>query len=734
MKRALFLFCVLALLFSYAQAQQVKPTPPKDDDAVVKISTNLIQVDVTVTDKSGKVVSGLNPDDFEIYENGEKQTISNFTFASERSGTIEGTPAAANPGQTADISRGQVRRTIAVIVDDLNLSFASVYYTRKALRRFLDEQMQPGDLVAIIRTGGNVGALQQFTSDKQALYAAIERIRWNPLGNGGVDSIPAINQTAEDITERTTAEIDNVMRGDPNAIRIGGRRRPNLLNENAREYDGTKNFNEFQEGIFAVGSLGSMSYVIRGMQDLPGRKMMMLFSDGIRIHSDSSKSYSTAVYNYLQELVDTANRASVVVYTFDTRGLASLSPQAADTFTEIRDSKTDSKLAERFSNFNSTQDGLVFLANETGGKSLLNSNNLNYGIQRALEEQSGYYLIGYLPNSETFDPAKRKFNKLEVKLKRPDLKVSYRSGFFSTASAATPASALSVEERMANALMSPFAANDIALSVNALYANDTTDGPFIRSFLHIDAKGLTFTEDPEGWKKATFEVAAVTFGDNGAPSEKAATKYTIKTKGPTYEAMLKNGFVYVLIVPARKPGLYQYRVALRDEASGKIGSASQLVEIPDLQKQAFAVSSIGVEAVTPATWQLISQGKVGNGSGQTQVASTFLYDTVLKEFRPGTVLRYGVEVYDAKPDKSGAPQLEATVKIVQNGKILITGHTNRVDGKGVPDPKNIRISGAVMLKDDMPPGDYVLHVLVRDLISKKFATQIFPFTLSTLQE
>ena len=74
---------------------------------------------------------------------------------------------------------------MALVVDDLGLSFESAYYVRRALKKFLDQQMQPDDLVAIMRTGGGIGALQQFTSDKRQLYAAVEKVKWNPSGRGG---------------------------------------------------------------------------------------------------------------------------------------------------------------------------------------------------------------------------------------------------------------------------------------------------------------------------------------------------------------------------------------------------------------------------------------------------------------------------------------------------------------------------------------------------------------------
>ena len=737
MKKQIFSLFVAAIFAVSIFGQQTSPTPATDEQ-VVKISTDLIQIDVTVTDKDGHVVTGLTPDDFEIFENGDKQSISNFSFVSKIAGgatvaggnATQGQPAAVAP--TAPLQRGSVARTVAIVVDDLNLSFPSIVFTRRALKKFVDEQMQPGDLVAIIRTGGGVGALQQFTSDKRLLYAAIDKLRWNPLGSGGFDSLASVGQKPEEVTERFNTESDLVAaRG---ASSTDPQRKSILLRENVSDkkrtdYEVSSNAKGQEEGIYAQTSIGTMRYIISGMNELPGRKMMMLFSDGIEIGNESNKSRSSSTYSYLQSLVDFANRSSVVVYTFDTKGLRSMSIAASDNTYEIIDGHRGQKERERLDRFKESQDGLVYFAHQTGGKALLNSDDLNGGIQRALDEQVGYYLLAYQPGADSFDPEKRKFNKLEVKVRRPGLSVSYRSGFFSSAAAPAPAATAPTAERsLAKTLMSPFVSNDIAVSVNALYANDASDGPYIRSFLHIDAKSLQFTEDAEGWKKASFDVAAVTFGDNGMPVENIDSKYTIKTKGATYDAMLKNGFVYVLIMPVKKPGVYQYRVALRDAGTGKIGSASQIVEIPDLGKQKLTMSSLAVEDVSMNTWQNITQGKVGSKPGQMQVASTLLYDTVLKQFSAGSVLRYGFEVYNAKTE-GGQPKLEWQARIMQNDKAVVEGNIIKYDQATQPASSVQRISGAILLKDALPAGDYVLQMNVRDAGSKQTAMQLFPFEI-----
>lgn len=728
-KKRILLPLVFGLMVSSLIAQQTSPTPPADEP-VVRISTDLIQVDVTVTDKNGKVVTGLTAADFELFENGERQPISNFAFISRMAGGAVANQSSQQPGagpinSPQQMRSSAVRNTISIVVDDLNMSFASIYYARKALRRFVDQQMQPGDLVAIIRTGGGVGALQQFTSDKTLLHAAIERVRWNPLGASGINSLSSVSQNDTDISDRFTRESTNL---DESKQRTTVLHRDNVSDKKMTDYDATRNAREQEDGFAAQASIGAVRYVISGMASLPGRKTMFLFTDGLQIDSDSNKSAAGAVYEQLREVVDLANRSSVVVYTFDTKGMQSLTIQASDNTYEIIDGHRDFKLRQRVRDFRNSQDGLAYFADQTGGKALLNSNDINGGIQRALDEQAGYYLLAYQPDAETFDAEKRKFNKLEVKVKRPGLEVSYRSGFFNNANPDRSPPQLTVERQIANALVSPFIQNDIALSVNALYADDATDGGYLRSFLHIDAKSLKFTEDAEGWKKASFDVAAVTFGDNGVPSESKESKYTIKAKGATYETMLKRGFMYVLIMPVKKPGVYQYRVAVRDAETGKIGSASQIVDVPNLGKKKLTLSNLAVENVTMGIWQNIAAGKVGNNPGQMQVASTLLYDTVLRQFKAGTVLRYGFEVYNAKSD-GDAPRLESQARILQNNAVVLEGNLNKIEASGQGDPRRVKVSGALLLKDGLQPGDYILQVTVFDRSNRQTAMQLFPFEI-----
>jgi VWFA-related protein len=392
---ALSLILLFAAEFAHAQAPA-----QTDDNDVVKISTNLIQVDVTITDKKGKPIRDLRRDEIEIYENGEKQQITNFSFISGVAPVAEKPKAIdkfALPVPLSTLRPEQIRRTIALVVDDLSLSFESAHHTRRALRKFVDEQIQPGDLVAIIRTGAGIGALQQFTSDRRMLYAAIEKVKWNAQGSGGISAFAPI-QAAEDTSLQGTEGEEE--------------------EDDAPAAGGAQSLDSFRNSLFATGTLGALKYIVTGMGELPGRKSVILFSDGFKI-TDSDDIGDRRVLDFLLTLVDTANRSSVVFYTIDARDLAFTGFNAADQISDSNPDTISSALSGRLDQLLDNQEGLGYLADETGGFAIKNNNDLSGGVAKILADQS-YYLIGYEPDSDTFDPAKRKFNQLTIKVLRQD--------------------------------------------------------------------------------------------------------------------------------------------------------------------------------------------------------------------------------------------------------------------------------------------------------------------------
>lgn len=728
MKRSVIVLTLILQLSSpllaqqQPQSQQERPaskpqkvTRPSDDD-VVRITTNLVQVDAVVTDKKGKQVNDLQAEELEILEDGKPQKITNFSYVSmESSETAPPAKHAAKPIDKAAppvppvrLRPEQVRRTIALVVDDLGLSFESTYFVRQALKKFLEQQMQPDDLVAIIRTGGGIGALQQFTSDKRQLNAAVDKVKWNPSGRGGISAFAPIG--VEDSTD------------------VGGSDR--------RAYE---DIDQFREDVFAVGTLGALNYIVRGLRELPGRKSVILISDGIKIFNASDLSRGSRILASLRRLTDLANRASVVIYTMDARGLQIFGLTAADSTLDLTPDQIEQRLSDRRTSFFESQNGLNYLAQQTGGLAIRNSNDINGGIRRVLEDQKGYYLIGYRPDESTFEQVsgRRKFHKFALKVKRPGrFNIRVRSGFYGITDEEAVQVRRTPVEQLVGAVTSPFGAAGVQLRLTSLFANEPKLGSFMRSLLHISARDLTFTEEADGWHKAVFEILAITFGDNGRVVDEIGRTHTIRVKDGAYKHILKDGFVYNLLVPIKKSGAYQLRAALRDQASERVGSATQFVEVPDIKKNRLVVSGILIQGLSREAYKKsqrvpFSQGR--DSDDQTEELGTTA-GAAVRQFSRGLMMEYLFAIYNAQLDKAtGKPKLQTQVRLFRNGEPIFTGKEIPFDPVFQSDLERLVARGALQLGTDLAPGDYVLQAIVTDTLAKekhRVATQWIDFEIT----
>lgn len=733
-----------------SQQKQQSPSP-SDQEEVVRITTNLVQVDAVVTNKkTGKQVTDLRSEDFEISEDGRAQKLTNFSYvalqpAAATAPLIPGAATAAKssgknaaPVPPARLRPEQVRRTIALVVDDLGLSFESTAYVRGALKKFVDEQMQAGDLVAVLRTSAGMGALQQFTSDKRQLYAAIERVRWYPSGRGGVSAFAPISS------------IDT-------AAKNGGGNSNSSDSDIEKSNSAREDVESFREQLFAVGTLGAVNFVLRGLRELPGRKSVVLLSDGIKIFNKSGES--DRVLEALRRLTDLANRASVVFYTLDARGLQTLGLTAADDTSGLSSDQIEQSMQDRRSDFFESQNGLNYLAQQTGGFFIHNTNDLGRGLRRVLEDQSGYYLIGYRPDDSTFDPAtgRRKFHRLSISVKNhPELKVRTRNGFYGvTNEEARPAAPHTRGEQLMTALTSPFSSNEMHLRLTSLFGNDSRAGSFMRSLLYVDGRDLSFTEEPGGWHKVVLDVAAYTFGENGRVIDPLNRTETIRVRGDEYQRLLQTGLIYVLNVPIKKPGAYQLRVAVRDAATEHVGSASQFIEVPNLEKNRLALSGIVVRsgstaeadaaktksnnAAAPSTTiappkaqtDAAASNAANNSKNDSTSAAEALAGPGVRRFHSDMLLDYGYAIYNAQLDRATRrPQLQRQVRLFHDGQLLFTSDPLPVDLADQSVMKRLNIGGRLQLGSALAPGEYVLQVVVTDLLAKdkyRTATQYIDF-------
>ena len=310
--------CLIFLFQNQSSSAQQEPKPqqparppsaPSAED-VVRITTQLVQIDAVVTDRKGEHIDTLGEEDFELTVDGKRQTLTFFKLVKlpepkrpDKPEIAAGSKPAAltAPMPVRAIAPEEVKRTIAFVVDDLGLSFESTYYARQAIKKFVDEQVQEGDLVGVIRTGRGAGIFQQFTTDKRVLYAAIEKLQWNPYSR---DMIPRFSSPDDDLAARTGGDDDDT----------SGR-------------DASERFEDFRETAFSVGTLGALNFVVRGLRELPGRKTAILVSDGFRLFGRNRDN--NQVLEQVRRLTDLANRSSVVIYSLDAKGLQTLAPTAA---------------------------------------------------------------------------------------------------------------------------------------------------------------------------------------------------------------------------------------------------------------------------------------------------------------------------------------------------------------------------------------------------------------------
>ncbi|HEX5709562.1 MAG TPA: VWA domain-containing protein [Pyrinomonadaceae bacterium] len=804
--------------------QQPAPTPAQDEDTdegegesqvttrrsvaqddrdnqredVVRITTNLVQIDVIVTDSSGRQVTDLKPEDFEIYEEGRAQPITNFSYVTPPQAAAAlgaAAPPAAIPLSGVTTKKGkavmvkapvppvklrpeQVRRTVALVVDDLGLSHESSSRVRQALRKFIDEEVQPGDLVAVIRTGAGMGALQQFTTDKRLLQAAIDRIRYNLAGRGAISTFsPLGGDVAIQFGTEQRAYGDN----DPTA--------PTSHNAGAA-------IDQFREELFSVGTLGALNFIVRGLRDVPGRKSVVLFSDGFKMYSQDPGN--RRVLDSVNRLIDLANRASVIFYTIDPRGLQAFNISAADNLNgpirgfgsypgDPRDvskmtveemaarggidlenggtidkwlarttpkmmpehtahmARIASEISDRRGNFFESQHGLSFLAEQTGGFLVKNNNDIGGAVRRVMNDQSGFYLIGYRPEDSTTKGGARSFRNLTVKVKRSGLRVRTRKGFynFTDEEARRPVRRTASEQLFA-ALTSPFGAADVRLRMTAAFGYDyERKTHFTQSLLHIDTRDVTFRRQPDGTRQSVLELMAVTFGDSGKVIDSDDRAYTVRIDEADFQRAQAAGLVYTVTLPIKKPGAYQLRIAVRDQATGKVGAANQFINVPDVKKGGLTLSGVTLRGAQGAS-AVKASGAGGEGAGVVQSAPLAGAGRVAdtdphagpagRRLRRGMVLQYGYFIYNAQLDRATSrPQLVTQLRLFRDGRLVYEGKVKDFDAAPQADGKSFLAGGALLIGKDLQPGEYVLQVVAYDRLAPKedraLATQWIDFDI-----
>ena len=249
----------------------------------------------------------------------------------------------------------------------------------------------------------------------------------------------------------------------------------------------------------------------------------------------------------------------------------------------------------------------------------------------------------------------------------------------------------------------------------------------MRSLLHINSDDLTFTDEPNNLHKCTFDVLAITFGDNGVPIDQLGRTYTIELTDPQFKQMKRDGLVYYVTVPIKKPGAYQLRMSLRDSSTERVGSASQFIDAPDLKKNRLAVSGVVLSGGDRNRSQASDATAEGLEQGNADASPA------VRHLHRGMVLNYGYIIYNAHLDKAtGHPQLTTRVRLFREGKEVFSGKELSFNAGSQTDFKRLLVGGAIQMGADMAPGEYVLQVVITDALADekhRTATQWMDFEI-----
>jgi VWFA-related protein len=640
-----------------------------------RVAVDAVRIDAVVTDRNGHTVDDLTADDFEVRQDGKLQKVTFAEFMPVLAGAAPADVSAPSESEGLSLSpptavkRADVQRTVAVVVDDLGLSVESLQNTKRALHAFVDRELRPTDLVALVRTGGAGGGLQPFTTDRRVLHAAIDSLRWNGASRNGVEAFePANSWTTFD----TRTQIDVA---------------------DFKKVDGLR------RSMLAAGTLGALNLVVRSARDLPGRKAIIFVSEGFQLLKDLEPD--RLVRPALDRVIDQATRAGVVIYSLDCRGLQGASLQASDNLKVggLAPGEMDATVratAEGRSKFNrDTQEGMRYLAEQTGGFAVLNTNDLGRGLGRITDDVRSYYVIGYVPQEGTFvrQGQKPSLHKISIQVRRPGLRVKTRKEFLGVSDPEETAGPVTPAQQLVHAATSPFAATDIGLHATTLPGYSREQGTFVRALLHIDAAALTFVDSENGKKTASADVLGMVFDQEGTEVAHLSTGFSVALTNEGAEDALRDGVAYTLRIPIPRAGGYQVRFAVRDQHSGVLGSAGEFVDVGDMAGGAFALSGI------------VLRSDDGTGAHAVGEADQIVLTPAqaLRVYRPGTELSYAYEIYNA------TTAVQATTSIWRGTeKVLAAAPATLVVPAG--GDRRFAAAGGVKLGERLPPGSYVMQI------------------------
>jgi len=658
-----------------------------------------------VFDKQGKFVNGLTADNFELRIDGKPRTIQ--AFEQITAGSDEESQLAAARGSTTlnlkrpvPLDRGRI---IFFYIDDFHMDLAGLVAAKKVINAFIDKEMGQNDQAAIASATGQIGFLQQLTTDRMVLRLALDRLTARSYSVRDFDRPPMSEYEASQI-ERL--DYDVVEYFVTETIRLN----PGMNREQAAAIvRGRAEALQAQSARFTQNTLIGLHKLTQSARNLPGRKVVFLLSGGFLIENRRGDALSR-----LRDITSAAAKSGVVIYSMDTRGLvASLQDASTERAFDPAGRLTRSNNSE----LAASQDGLNALAVDTGGKAVFNTNDLKKGLAPAIKETSTYYLLAWKPDAES--QKRGRFRNVEVKLiGRPDLSVRVRKGYFDldpdpqpvvAKSAATPPPTKTAPARLRESIIAPYPERGLPILISVDYYDVPGKGPMLSTAIQVPGEFLVFGEQADGKTQAVLDFTAVYFNDKGVATTSFMDR-VVSTAPSLVEAKANRNDIMFTYPAKLPPGLYQVRVAVRDDKSGRIGSAHAWIDIPDLANKKLTMSSLLLGERTQSTLTSMSS----NTGGISPVALSASH-----RFKRESNLRFLIFAYNcALSPADQKPDVAVQVQVMRDDQPVITTALRKVNTDGVEDLARLPYAAEIPLTE-LLPGRYLLNVTLIDRVSKQ---------------
>jgi VWFA-related protein len=616
-KQALTILLTLALAFSSLTSTLISQQQP---DYTFRVQSELILVNVTVRDKNGNFVTGLKPQDFTILEDNKPQKVESFDLENvdamvtqevAQAKPLAGEPTQpANPAPTTNAAAQKAdqfkdRRLIVLFFDLSAMEPDEIDHAITSAEHYVDTQMAPADMVSIVSLGSALLVNQDFTDDKALLKKQLQAFG-EGSGQGYEEGTTGTTEGTPDTGQPFTADDTEY----------------NIFNTDRR-----------------LEALRSVAEKLSHMQQ---KKSLIYFSSGMDRTGIENQSELRAATN-------AAVRANMAIYTMDLRGLQALVAGGEAQSASLRGTSAYSgqaTLTALNSNF-TTQETLVTLASDTGGKAFLDSNDFSQVFKGVQQDTSTYYLLGYRSTNPARDG---KYRRITVKVNVPGVKIDYRRGYYAPADyqhSTKEDKELQLQEELASELPT----TDLALYLGVAYFRLEPNKFFIPISLVVPGSEIPFTRSSDR-DKATLDVIGVVQDDKKNPVNRI--RDTVKLAVDTSSDVKKKNVQYntSLSLP---PGKFHLKFVVRENQTGRMGSFETDLDVPDLKTQP---PGIGIKMSSIVLASQVQPAKKGATPSPLIRDGSEIIPNVTHVFSSSQHLRLYYEVYD--PGKAAAVQSTET--------------------------------------------------------------------------